>query len=81
MLLAILNADMKEEPMLACITYLLNQLEAISDSVGLPGLSWKGSTTSSAFKLTLWPSIEIYKYPVLPHSHLLVPQSMQFCPP
>lgn len=80
-LLAALSADMEEEPMPAYVTYLLDQLEAIGEGVSLPGLIRKGSTTSSAFELISRPSIEVYEYPLLPRSRLLVRRSMQFRPP
>ena len=80
-LLAALSADMEEEPMPAYVTYLLDQLEAIGEGVSLPGLSRKGSTTSSAFEFISRPSIEVYEYPVLPRSRLLVRRSMRFRPP
>lgn len=80
-LLAALSADMKEEPMPAYVTYLLDQLEAIGEGVSLPGLSRKGSTTLSAFEFISRPSIEVYEYPVLPRSRLLVRRSMRFRTP
>ncbi|KAH9032682.1 hypothetical protein EDB85DRAFT_2145430 [Lactarius pseudohatsudake] len=80
-LLAALSADMKEEPMPAYVTFLLDQLEAIGEGVSLPGLSRKGSTTLSAFEFISRPSIEVYEYPVLPRSRLLVRRSMRFRAP
>ncbi|KAH8977482.1 hypothetical protein EDB86DRAFT_1197467 [Lactarius hatsudake] len=80
-LLAALSADLKEEPMPAYVTYLLDQLEAIGEGVSLPGLSRKGSTTLSAFEFISRPSIEVYEYPVLPRSRLLVRRSMRFRTP
>ncbi|KAH9055479.1 hypothetical protein EDB87DRAFT_1688120 [Lactarius vividus] len=80
-LLAVLSADMKEEPMPAYVACLLDQLEAIGEGVSLPGLSRKGSTTSSAFEFISRPSIEVYEYPVLPRSRLLVRRSMRFRTP
>ncbi|KAI9434234.1 hypothetical protein H4582DRAFT_1981412 [Lactarius indigo] len=80
-LLAALSADIEEEPMPAYVTYLLDQLEAIGEGVSLPGLSRKGSTTSSAFEFISRPSIEVYDYPVLPRSRLLVRRSMRFRSP
>ncbi|KAH8983852.1 hypothetical protein EDB92DRAFT_1889047, partial [Lactarius akahatsu] len=80
-LLAALSADLKEEPMPAYVTYLLDQLEAIGEGVSLAGLSRKGSTTLSAFEFISRPSIEVYEYPVLPRSRLLVRRSMRFRTP
>ncbi|KAH9015275.1 hypothetical protein EDB83DRAFT_2440262 [Lactarius deliciosus] len=68
-LLAALGADLKEEPMPAYVTYLLDQLEAIGEGVSLPGLSRKGSYDI------------VYEYPVLPRSRLLVRRSMRFRTP
>jgi hypothetical protein len=79
-LLAMLSADMEAEPMPEYVSYLLNQLEPIGEGVILPGLSRKESTTSTGFELISRPSIEVYDYPVLPRSRLLVRRSMRFPP-
>ena len=80
-LLAALSANLEKEPMPSYVTYLLDRLEAIGDGVSLPGLSRRGSTTSSAFEFISRPSIEVYEYPVLPRSRLLVRRSMRFRSP
>jgi hypothetical protein len=80
-LLAALSADLEEEPMPTYVAYLLDRLEAIGEGVSLPGLSRRGSATSSAFEFISRPSIEVYDYPVLPHSRLLLRRSMRFRPP
>lgn len=79
-LLAVLGADMEKEPMPEYVSYLLNQLEPIGENVVLPGLSRRESTTSSGFELISRPSIEVYDYPVLPRSRLLVRRSMGVSP-
>jgi hypothetical protein len=80
-LLAALGAEMKEEPMPAYVKYLLDQLESIGEGVSLSVLSRTESTTSSAFEFISRPSIEVYEYPLLPRSRLLIRRSMRFCPP
>lgn len=80
-LLAALGADIEQEPMPAYVTYLLDRLEAIGEGVGLSVLQRRESTTSSAFEFISRPSIEVYEYPVLPRSRLLVRRSMRFRPP
>ena len=80
-LLAALSADMKAEPIPEYVTYLLNQLETIGDGVILPGLSRRESTASSGFEFISRPSIEVYEYPTLPRSRLLIRRSMRVCPP
>jgi len=79
-LLAALNADMEAEPMPEYVSYLLNQLEPIGEGVFLPGLSRRGTTTSSGFEFISRPSIEVYDYPVLPRSRLLVRRSVRIPP-
>jgi hypothetical protein len=79
-LLAMLGADMKAEPMPEYVSYLLNQLEPIGEGVILPGLSRRESTTSTGFEFISRPSIEVYDYPVLPRSRLLVRRSMRLPP-
>jgi hypothetical protein len=79
-LLAVLGADMETEPMPEYVSYLLNQLEPIGEDVVLPGLSRRESTTSSGFELISRPSIEVYDYPVLPRSRLLIRRSMGVSP-
>jgi hypothetical protein len=80
-LLAALGADFEGVPMPAYVTYLLDRLEAIGEGVGLSVLSRRESTTSTAFEFISRPSIEVYEYPVLPRSRLLVRRSMRFRPP
>ena len=80
-LLAALGADIEKEPMPAYVTYLLDRLESIGEGVGLSVLSRRESTTSSAFEFVSRPSIEVYEYPVLPRSRLLVRRSMRFRSP
>ena len=80
-LFAALSAGLEKEPMPAYVTYLLDRLEGIGEDVSLPGLSRRGSTTSSAFELISRPSVEVYEYPVLPRTRLLVRRSMRFRPP
>ena len=80
-LLAALGADMEAGPMPAYVTYLLDRLEAIGEGMSLSVLSRRESTTSSAFELISRPSIEVYEYPVLPRSRLLVRRSMRFRSP
>jgi len=77
-LLAALSADMEAEPMPEYVSYLLNQLEPIGEGVILPGLSRRGTTTSSGFEFISRPSIDVYEYPTLPRSRLLVRRSMRF---
>src|SRR6266850_780058 len=79
-LLAALNADMEAEPMPEYVSYLLNQLEPIGEGLFLPGLSRRGTTTSSGFEFISRPSIEVYEYPVLPRSRLLVRRSVRIPP-
>ncbi|KAH9997169.1 hypothetical protein BJV74DRAFT_883497 [Russula compacta] len=79
-LLAALSADMEAEPMPEYVSYLLNQLEPIGHGVVLPGLSRKGTTTTSGFELISRPSIEAYEYPVLPRSRLFVRRNMRVPP-
>jgi hypothetical protein len=71
---------MEMEPMPEYVSYLLKQLEPIGEDVVLPGLSRRESTTSSGFELISRPSIEVYEYPVLPRSRLLVRRSMRVSP-
>jgi hypothetical protein len=80
-LLAALGVDIEGLPMPAYVTYLLDRLEAIGEGVGLSILSRRESTTSSAFEFISRPSIDVYEYPVLPRSRLLVRRSMRFRPP
>ncbi|KAH9954321.1 hypothetical protein BC827DRAFT_965658 [Russula dissimulans] len=77
-LLAALSAELEAEPMPEYVSYLLGQLEPIGEGVVLPGLSRRGTTTSSGFEFISRPSIEIYEYPTLPRSRLLVRRSMRF---
>ena len=79
-ILALLEADMKAEPIPEYVSYLLNRLEPIGEGVVLPGLSRRESTTSSGFEFISRPSIEAYEYPFLPRSRLLVRRSMRFPP-
>jgi hypothetical protein len=79
-LLAALNADMEVQPMPEYVSYLLDQLEPIGEGLFLPGLSRRGTTTSSGFEFISRPSIEVYEYPVLPRSRLLVRRSMRIPP-
>jgi hypothetical protein len=79
-LLAALNADMEAEPMPEYVSYLLDQLEPIGEGLFLPGLSRRGTTTSSGFEFISRPSIEVYEYPVLPRSRLLVRRSVRIPP-
>lgn len=80
-LLAALGAEMEEEPMPAYVKYLLDQLESIGEGVSLSVLSRAGTTTSSAFEFISRPSIDVYEYPLLPRSRLLIRRSMRFSPP
>jgi len=80
-LLAALGADMEAEPMPEYVSYLLDQLESIGEGVLLPGLSRRGTTTSSGFEFISRPSIEAYEYPFLPRSRLLVRRSVRVPPP
>lgn len=79
-LLAALSADMEAEPMPEYVSYLLDLLEPIGDGVVLPGLSRKGTATTSGFELISRPSIEVYEYPVLPRPRLLVRRNMRVPP-
>lgn len=79
-LLAALNADMEAEPMPDYVSYLLDQLEPIGEGVFLPGLSRRGTTTSSGFEFISRPSIDVYEYPILPRSRLLVRRSVRIPP-
>ncbi|KAI0246974.1 hypothetical protein BJV78DRAFT_1285944 [Lactifluus subvellereus] len=80
-LLAALGADMEAEPIPEYATYLLNQLETIGEGVILPSLSRRESTASSGFEFISRPSIEVYEYPMLPRSRMLIRRSMRVCPP
>jgi len=77
-LLAALSADMEAEPMPEYVSHLLDQLEPIGEGVFLPGLSRRGTSTSAGFEFISRPSIEVYEYPLLPRSRLLVRRSMRF---
>jgi hypothetical protein len=79
-LLAALNTDIEAEPMPEYVSYLLDQLEPIGEGVFLPGLSRRGTTTSSGFEFISRPSIEVYEYPFLPRSRLLVRRSVRIPP-
>lgn len=80
-LLAALGVDMETVPMPEYVSYLLDQLEPIGEGVFLPGISRRGTTTSLGFEIVSRPSIEVYEYPVLPRSRLLVRRSVRIPPP
>ena len=80
-LLAAFSADMETVPMPEYVSYLLDQLESIGEGVLLPGISRRGTTTSLGFEIVSRPSIEVYEYPVLPRSRLLVRRSVRIPPP
>ncbi|KAI0287288.1 hypothetical protein BC826DRAFT_55939 [Russula brevipes] len=79
-LLAALCSDMETEPMPEYVSYLLGQLDPIGEGVILPGLSRRGTTTSFGFEFISRPSIEVYEYPALPRSRLLVRRSIRVPP-
>lgn len=79
-LLAALGADMGTIPMPEYVAYLLDQLESIGEGVLLPGISRRGTTTSLGFEIVSRPSIEVYEYPVLPRSRLLVRRNVRVPP-
>ena len=80
-LLAAFSADMATVPMPEYVSYLLDQLEPIGEGVFLPGISRRPTTTSLGFEMVSRPSIEVYEYPVLPRSRLLVRRSVGILPP
>lgn len=80
-LLAAFSANMATVPMPEYVSYLLDQLEPIGEGVFLPGISRRPTTTSLGFEMVSRPSIEVYEYPVLPRSRLLVHRSVGILPP
>jgi len=80
-LLAAFSADMETVSIPEYVSYLLDQLEPIGEGVFLSGISRRGTTTSLGFEMVSRPSIDVYEYPVLPRSRLLVRRSVRVPPP